>query len=257
MSACSTVPAPAGRQHRGTNMGTSNAGSGGVITGGQFVQGVSWDTPPAQVESSTEWVPVVILTGIVALILLGTWWAFHDDRSNRRPRGGAGEVGDLVPPFPVSLVLAVWWSMAWRYIVLGGLGGVLVGVLVKLLMSLFGHSDRGEITLTSMTASLLLVFPVQLWSLAQALGGRYRAGVFSVRRSTRIAQPGWSFPPDEPSPTPPPFKETSDPYRVAGEELRLGNTDAATWAKALVQGAGDRLKVEAAYVEHRVFQLRR
>ena len=47
----------------------------------------------------------------------------------------------------------------------------------------------------------------------------------------------------------------TDPYQQAGEEVLSGKVDAAIWARALVEGAGNDGAVKAAYVKLRVAQL--
>lgn len=43
-----------------------------------------------------------------------------------------------------------------------------------------------------------------------------------------------------------------EPFAQAGRELVTGKRDPGAWAKALVEGEGDHLRVEAAYVRERV-----
>ena len=67
-----------------------------------------------------------------------------------------------------GLALQVWWHFAWRYVVFGLSGGMLLGILIGVLGGLAGM-DIHAVTSLSIALGMFLVLFVQIWVVRRIL----------------------------------------------------------------------------------------
>nr|WP_294847111.1 hypothetical protein [uncultured Sphingomonas sp.] len=68
-------------------------------------------------------------------------------------------------------ILPIWWAMAWRGAILGGILGLLGGMLLAFILGLIGFGPPSA--LQGAIVGWLISIPVSMWALKSALTTHY------------------------------------------------------------------------------------
>lgn len=78
---------------------------------------------------------------------------------------------------PLEQVISIWWSMFWRWSVLGTLGGGVVGGVLGFILAFMG-ANKEVIEAVVMLFAAVFTIPLSIWALKVALSKRH--GGYSV-----------------------------------------------------------------------------